>query len=256
MGNKSMFESNRSQINQLEDKFNLARRNPNYSFLVSNRLDSSLREISDARAWYLSSPSARDTIAEETGYSTPSTLKEVSNEGLQRAYSAWGYLRGAVKLSSKPTDQVLSIGVLEGLAGQIEPINISLRDNASSAVLYGGEYTAPNGFKLRELVESSLNVLRTESAYPVDKAIYAFLSIISLQPFSRGNKRLGKLVRNSILYDHGFIPAVVPLEARKKHDLLIKEYLLESNGKKKEAQRRIYNLFYDLLAKEANSIRN
>ncbi len=72
-------------------------------------------------------------------------------------------------------------------------------------------YTVPNAKKVPKKISGLLeNVKDMYKENPLESGILAHLGIASIQPFNDGNKRCARLVRNRILEDAGYPPAIIP----------------------------------------------
>jgi Fic family protein len=71
------------------------------------------------------------------------------------------------------------------------------------------------------MMEDLCQTLRDTGAHPIDKAVYAHMVIAAIQPFRSAHKRLGRLIQDSILFDH-LLPAatIFPGERATYYDFL------------------------------------
>jgi Fic family protein len=97
-----------------------------------------------------------------------------------------------------------------------------------------------------------------EDRHTILKAADAHLSLIQIQPFSDGNKRVARILQNFCLEQDGFPPIIIPQEEgdlykRIRNNALQDRYSGKSNPFKYSVAEEIFNEY--LLTKELNSAR-
>jgi len=218
-----MSLANRDLLTEVDRKFCLLGKEPEYTTKLRNDLDSSLRHLADLTSWWNSSPDFRRDVSEELEKTDPDHIKRLSREGVTRVYSAWSYLRGAVDYSKRPTHELLSPNMLLQLAETLDPRNNSYRKINEKCESFKPSYEPPASSQVLPLIESLCDRLRKSEIHPINRAAYAHLGIVAIQPFRAAHKRLGRLIQDSILMDARLpVATIYPGERAIYYDLLRK----------------------------------
>ncbi|MFH1728437.1 MAG: Fic family protein [Pseudomonadota bacterium] len=84
--------------------------------------------------------------------------------------------------------------------------------------IVGSSHKPPEHIKINELMATfEKEVLRKRSLHPIIKASLAHFELVSIHPFVDGNGRCARLLMNLILIKHGFLPAIVLNNDRRKY---------------------------------------
>lgn len=228
-------------LNRIDAKLSALRRNPDYVLAREKVVESGLNTLSNAFCWWIHNPDLGETILEENGGGNqrPSqAIRGLSKEARVRIKDAWFYFRGYTLNAAQPVDKYLSRAVLRHVGSLLDPANTDFRRSDQEARIFYPDYTAPSGFQVQDEIDQLTAEIRESSDHPVNKAIYAHLGIVSIQPFVQGNKRLAKLVQQSMLYDRGLPPALITPNERHEYVERLRASLVEGTS---EAQQQFYN---------------
>lgn len=110
-----------------------------------------------------------------------------------------------------------NVRMLENVAGRVEPcLKQPGREYAGirkgeGTILSGINYMPPvDEFRIRTHLERMADALKIRDFHPVEEAIFLYLNLARLQPFSNGNKRTANIIMNTLLLKEGFAPISVP----------------------------------------------
>lgn len=82
----------------------------------------------------------------------------------------------------------------------------------------GSSHTPPDPLLVQELMERfAVTWLANQEKHPVIQAAMAHYELVSIHPFVDGNGRTARLLMNLILMKHGYFPAVILKNDRKKY---------------------------------------
>lgn len=82
----------------------------------------------------------------------------------------------------------------------------------------GSNHKPPDAIKVPELMEKFSNKrLLKPIGHPVEQAAMAHFDFVSIHPFVDGNGRTARLLMNLILLKHGYFPAIILKNDRKKY---------------------------------------
>ena len=111
----------------------------------------------------------------------------------------------------------------------IDFIRVGPRDNRVKKPLDPGKYkTEPNNVLtlngevhyycdplfVPERMEQLVKMIQEENDHPVQLAAIAHYELVAIHPFADGNGRVGRLLMNLILMQHGYPPAVIKNETK------------------------------------------
>lgn len=229
-------------LRRIDEKMYALRKHPQFPIIRENRIRASFDALANVSSWCAHNPDLADSVFEETGISGTRELRVVSREAISRTRDAWFYLRGIAAHSGSPTDVFLTPNVLRSTAALIDLTNSGYRTNDQEARIFHPDYRAPPGFQVLGEVEALSRRVRDSKAHPIDKGTHVQLELVGIQPFVRANKRVGKLVGQSIHYDGGYPPLIVHPADRTEYCQHLREALVGGPGS--EYQKR----FYDFMA--------
>jgi hypothetical protein len=268
--------TNKDLLRKIDLKRSLLEQKPEYYLCRRNRVLANNSKIGKVYSWWIANPFLRLELCEEEGEDAIARIRALSKMGIMRIenawnylrgavdYSgkimalskmgimrienAWNYLRGAVDYSGKSTAQVLSKQLLIELAKRVDPRNEGIRHPDEIAQIWDGEYLAPEALQVEPMLEGVLARLRKSSAHALDEAAYVHASIVSIQPFARANKRLSRILQDSILVDGGLPPATIEAGEQRIYYDLLKQCVIGCSEKDHKA----CHAFFDYIAGKVN----
>lgn len=82
----------------------------------------------------------------------------------------------------------------------------------------GSKHTPPEALHLPQLMKEFVQTYLTNpTGHPVEQAALAHYHLVSIHPFVDGNGRTARLLMNLILLKHGFFPAIILKNDRRKY---------------------------------------
>lgn len=233
--------ADRSLLEEIDEKYHVVREHPEFYLKRLNRVDKSLKNLADVYSWWLANEDLRPTLYSEAGVSTSREVKALSKAGIQNIRAGWAFLRGATTATGRKTPGVLTPGLLRNLAFYIDSKNTDFRSPNERADLFEDSYSSPHGSQIPPMIEEVISKLRKSRKHPINKAVYAHLSMVAIQPFTKGNKRLGRMLQDSILYDSDILPAVVQPGEKEVYATSLESGVLGLARDDLKAQRPFYN---------------
>jgi hypothetical protein len=240
--------TNKDLLRKIDLKRSLLEQKPEYYLCRRNRVLANNSKIGKVYSWWIANPFLRLELCEEEGEDAIARIRALSKMGIMRIENAWNYLRGAVDYSGKSTAQVLSKQLLIELAKRVDPRNEGIRHPDEIAQIWDGEYLAPEALQVEPMLEGVLARLRKSSAHALDEAAYVHASIVSIQPFARANKRLSRILQDSILVDGGLPPATIEAGEQRIYYDLLKQCVIGCSEKDHKA----CHAFFDYIAGKVN----
>lgn len=180
-------------------------KNHRYALLLSNQHQGRLHQLANLYSWWLEHPEVYNLeMAREDPKGLERNIRKLSRIGRRKMKDAWALLSNSPVLPSLDHHLLLGVGKI------IDSRNDAYRNVRVSLGL--AKYVPPNPLKVNELV-SEMIVRAKEIPDPIEASFYLHLRIAGIQPFIDGNKRVGRIIQNRILYeDHLPPPTISPSE--------------------------------------------
>lgn len=177
--------------------------NPSYYLAKSKRIESSLAHSSKLYSWWMEHPAERRAMLSKLSPEDAKKLKDKVQKGVMSLWNAWYTLKGMD--DPLTSDSVARIGRI------VEPyVNQNGFRTGGLTLLSGLNYLPPNPVKVPSMLENSLEQIKKGDLHPVEKAAMTHLYVAGIQPFADGNKRVGRLIQDKVLYDANLPVAAIP----------------------------------------------
>lgn len=131
-----------------------------------------------------------------------------------------GNLDEARRFSDSSFGGVVTKEFLLGLVGKIDP-KVSPFYRLETAMISGYGDLAVSPGKIKEEMDSLMEITNNTSLHPVDRAVLFHLHCLRIHPFTDGNGRTSRFVQNMLLTNNGYAPAILPPAERTFYNDLI-----------------------------------